>query len=119
MKFGALAVVDADGDISVEALAKALRITKSELALAVGLGSGAIDGKDPLHASSTQRRLRQTCEILKRIEPWAGSISAAWSWYRSYPIASLGDLTAEALVSRGRAEDALLYLSQIGEGGYA
>lgn len=119
MNFEIREVVDADGYISADALPKALHITKSEFARAIGLSQSAIVRKDRLHAVSTQQRLRQAFEILKRIEPWTGSISAAWSWYRSYPIAPLGDLTAEELVSRGRADDVRAYLSHIAEGGYA
>ena len=112
-------VVDHEGFIVTDALLNELHITKREFAHAIGLSHHAIIRKDRLHAVSTQQRLRQTFEILKRIEPWAGSTSAAWSWYRTYPIASLGDLTPEELVSQGRADDVRAYLSLIAEGGYA
>ena len=112
-------VVDREGFIMADALLDELHITKREFAHAIGLSHNAIIRKDRLHAVSTQQRLRQTFEILKRIEPWAGSTSAAWSWYRTYPIAALGDLTAEELVSQGRADDVRAYLSLIAEGGYA
>ncbi|WP_035576513.1 hypothetical protein [Halomonas sp. TG39a] len=111
--------VDNEGFIITDALLDELHITKREFAHAIGLSHNAIIRKDRLHAVSTQQRLRQAMEILKRIEPWAGSISAAWSWYRSYPIAPLGDFTAEELVSHGRADDVRAYLSHIAEGGYA
>ncbi|ASK17896.1 MULTISPECIES: XRE family transcriptional regulator [Halomonas] len=112
-------VVDHEGFIMAEALLNELHITKREFAHAIGLSHSAIIRKDRLHAVSTQQRLRQTMEILKRIEPWAGSISGAWSWYRTYPIPPLGDLTAEELVSHGRADDVRAYISHIAEGGYA
>ncbi len=112
-------VVDTEGFIAADALLDELHITKREFAYAIGLRYSAIIRKDRLHSVSTQQRLRQAMEILKRIEPWAGSISSAWSWYRTYPIAPLGDLTAEELVSRGRADDVRAYLSHIAEGGYA
>ena len=92
---------DTEGYIAADALVDELHITKREFAIAVGLSHSAIIRKDRLHALPTQQRLRQTIEILTRIAPWAGSISAAWSWYRTYPIAPLGDLTAEELVSHG------------------
>lgn len=110
---------DTEGYIAADALVDELHITKREFAIAVGLSHSAIIRKDRLHALPTQQRLRQTIEILTRIAPWAGSISAAWSWYRTYPIAPLGDLTAEELVSHGRANDVRAYLSHIAEGGYA
>lgn len=112
-------VVDKQGFIATDALLDELHITKKEFASAIGLSHDAIIRKDRLHTVATQQRLRQAMEILKRIEPWAGSMSAAWSWYRTYPIASFGDLTAEDLVARGRADDVRAYLSHIAEGGYA
>ncbi|MCA0973978.1 XRE family transcriptional regulator [Halomonas denitrificans] len=119
MSFEIREAMNAEGYISADALPKALHITKSEFARAIGLSQSAIVRKERLQAVSTQQRLRQAYEILKRIEPWAGSISAAWSWFRSYPIAALGDMTAEELVRRGRADDVRAYLSHIAEGGYA
>lgn len=112
-------VMDREGYIATDSLLDELHITKREFAHAIGLSHNAIIRKDRLRAVSTQQRLRQALEILKRIEPWAGSISVAWSWYRTYPIAPLGDLTAEELVSQGRADDVRAYLSHIAEGGYA
>jgi len=112
-------VVDHEGFIAADALMEELHITKREFAHAIGLSYSAIIRQERLRSVSTQQRLRQAMEILKRIEPWAGSISAAWSWYRTYPIAPLGDLTAEELVSRGQADDVRAYLSHIAEGGYA
>ncbi len=96
-----------------------LHITKKEFAGAVGLSHDAIVRKERLHSVVTQQRLRQVTEVLLRIEPWAGSLGAAWSWYRSYPISPLGGLTAEELVARGRADDLRTYLTHIAEGGYA
>lgn len=111
--------IDNQGFIAIEGLLSELHITKKEFASALGLSHDAVIRKDRLHTVATQQRLRQAMEILKRIEPWAGSMSAAWSWYRTYPVASLGDLTAEELVARGRADDVRAYLTHIAEGGYA
>nr|WP_298414590.1 XRE family transcriptional regulator [uncultured Halomonas sp.] len=110
---------DKSGYIMADVLVKKLHITKKELAGAVGLSSDAIVRQDRLRAVATQQRLRQTTEILQRIQPWAGSLGAAWSWYRAYPIASLGGLTAEELVVDSRADDVRAYLTHIAEGGYA
>ncbi|QTF93849.1 XRE family transcriptional regulator [Halomonas sp. BM-2019] len=112
-------IVDQEGLLAADALVAELRITKRELAQALGLSHAALIRKDRLRSVTTQQRLRQTVEILKRIETWAGSLSAAWSWYRAYPIAALGDLTAEELVAQGRADDVRAYLAHIAEGGYA
>jgi hypothetical protein len=119
MNIELLDVIEPDGYIVPDALVAELHITKKEFAAAIGLRQEAIIRKDRRESVATQQRLRQAVEILKRIEPWAGSLSAAWSWYRSYPIAPLGGLTAEDLVSHGRANEVREYLSHIAEGGYA
>lgn len=111
--------MDHEGYIVPNALLNELHITQQEFARAIGLSLSALSHSDRLRAASTQQWLRQVMEILQRIEPWARSLSGAWSWYRTYPLAPLGDLTAEELVSRGRADDVRTYLSHIAEGGYA
>lgn len=109
-------VVDKDGVI---ALLAELHLTTTELANALGLSPEALLNHEHLYASATQQRLSEAIEILRCIEPWAGSISSAWSWYRTHAIAAFGGLTAESLVACGRAEDVKTYLSHISEGGYA
>ncbi|WP_346797985.1 XRE family transcriptional regulator [Halomonas sp. Bachu 37] len=112
-------VMERQGYLAPNALVAELHITKKEFASAIGLRHDAIIRRDRLTSVATQQRLRQATEILKRIEPWAGSLSVAWSWYRSYPIAPLGGLTAEDLLSQGRADEVREYLSHIAEDGYA
>jgi hypothetical protein len=46
-------------------------------------------------------------------------VQQAFAWYRSQPLPSFGDQTAEDLVRAGRAEHVLSYLSRIASGGYA
>lgn len=58
-------------------------------------------------------------EIFDRLVAWAGSKELAGDWYLNYPIAALGGLTPEQLVSKGRVEDLVSYLKHIDEGGYA
>jgi hypothetical protein len=58
-------------------------------------------------------------EIINRVSPWAGSVGGAFAWYRSQPLPSFGDKTAEDLVKEGRAQAVKDYLSRIAEGGYA
>lgn len=111
--------MDHEGYIVPNALLNELHITQQEFARAIGLSLSALSHSDRLRAASTQQRLRHIVQILQRIEPWAGSASCAWSWYRAYPLAPLGGLTAEQLVSRGRADDVRTYLFHIAEGGYA
>lgn len=112
-------VTDLRGYIVPEPLAEKLHITSEEFAIAVGIRHEALISKRRRESVATQQRLRQLLEILKRIEPWAGSLSAAWSWYRAYPITPLGGLTAEELVSHDRADEVREYLLHIAEGGHA
>jgi hypothetical protein len=58
-------------------------------------------------------------KILDQIASWAGSRAAARAWYQSYPIASLGGMTAHQLVTQGRTREVLAYLAHIRQGGYA
>ncbi len=68
---------------------------------------------------SEEEREKLTQTILDLVEPWAGSRTAAWTWYRTYTISALGGLTAEQLIMRGRVNDVIAYLTHIRQGGYA
>ncbi len=50
---------------------------------------------------------------------WSLIVGRAFSWFRSQPLASFGDKTAEDLVKEGRAQAVKEYLSRVAEGGYA
>lgn len=105
--------------ISPDRLATALRTTKAELAFMTGLSRDAVSKTARIRQRSTQARMREVVEILNRVAGWAGSSMAAYAWYRSQPIPSLGDKTAEELVREGRAELVRRYLARIADGGYA
>src|SRR5690606_1859082 len=87
-------VISTEGLVSTDRLADRLHITKQELATATGLSKDAVTKTARANSSSTQRRLRETVEIINRILPWAGSLTGAFAWYRSQPLPSLGDKTA-------------------------
>ncbi len=112
-------VISANGTIQTAPLAQRLHITKVELANAIGLSKDAVTKKIRLTSKATQSRLRETVEIINRISTWSGSVQAAFAWYRSQPIPSFGDKTAEDLVKEGRGEAVRAYLARITEGGYA
>lgn len=63
--------------------------------------------------------VQEAKDIIRQVKPWAGSESAAWAWYRSTEIPSLGDLTPENLVSRGCGADVRAYLDHLNSGGYS
>lgn len=85
-----------DGLVDADRLTDLLHITRSELAIALGLSRGAV--------SKSAR---------------VGSPQQAFAWYRSQTLPALGDQTAEALVKEGRAEDVKRHLDRITMGGYA
>ena len=108
-----------DGRFAPGRIATALRTTLDEVARTVGLGRDAVMRQDRIASPKTQKRLREMVEILNRVEPRFGSALIAYAWYRSQPLPSFGDMTAEDLVRAGRANDVRGYLSRIAVGGYA
>lgn len=112
-------VLDPDGAVAPDRLTQKLHISKLELALALGLSRDAVSKTARLKSRATQARLRDVLEIMNRVLPWAGTVPQAFAWYRSQPLASFGDRTAEDLVKEGRAEAVKSYLSRIAVGGYA
>ena len=94
-------VSDANG-VSVDRLSATLHITKSELAITSGLS-----------------RLLEMSEIIDQVLIWAGSTLTAYAWYRSQPLPSFGDATAEELVRQGQGERVRAYLGRIADGGFA
>lgn len=112
-------VVQANGTMEASRLSARLRVTKFELAAATGLSRDSVSKAARMQAPATQGRLRDVTEIITRVLPWAGSVAQAFAWYRSQPLPSFGDQTAEDLVKAGRAEDVKPYLSRIAVGGYA
>ena len=107
------------GLVAADRLSALLRITRAELALAAGVSRDAVAKASRVGTPATQSRLRDMVEILNRVRAWAGSPQQAFAWYRSQPISSFGDQTAEALVKEGRAEAVKRYLDRITVGGYA
>ena len=112
-------VTTAENMVSPTALASRLRITKIELAVALGLSRDAVSKKARSDAYKAQSRLRDMVEIINRVLPWTGNELAAFAWYRSQSLPSFGDKTAKDLVGEGRGEAVKAYLSRIAEGGYA
>jgi hypothetical protein len=114
-----LSEVTGEKGVSPDRLSAALHITKSELALAAGLSRDAVSKAARSQSGVTQARLREVSEIINRVIPWAGSELAAYAWYRSQPLPSFGDATAEELVRQGLGEKVRAYLGRIAAGGFA
>jgi len=112
-------MIGIDGFVHTDRLTDELRITKIELARTTGLSRDAVSKSARMKTPATQARLRDVVEIIYRTLPWAGSVQQAFAWYRSQPLSSFGDQTAEDLVKEGRAEAVKNYLSRIAVGGYA
>lgn len=114
-----VAAVTPQGQLEPQALVDVLRISQTELAQTLGLSRESVSKRSRVTSPAVQRRLREITEILNRVLPWAGSELAAYAWYRSQPLPSFGDMTAEELVRQDRANDVRAYLSRIAVGGYA
>lgn len=112
-------VIGQDGQVETGRLIHELKITKTELAIALGLSRDSVSKTSRLKSRATQTRLRDVAEIINRVLPWAGSVPQAFAWYRAQPVSSFGDRTPEDLVKEGRAEAVKTYLSRIAVGGYA
>jgi hypothetical protein len=104
------------GLIAADRLSDLLHITRAELATALGLSRDAISKSTRVGSPATQARLRDVVEIINRARGWAGSPQQAFAWYRSQPLPSFGDQTAEALVKEGRAEAVKRHLDRIAVG---
>ena len=109
----------ADGSIDHRMLAYALRISEIELLVSVGAinGTGVCDAD--MAPAVQGARMKAFLRILEQVESWAGGPQAAYKWYCSEPIASLGGKTAGKLVREGRADAVEHWLKRIGDGGYA
>jgi hypothetical protein len=112
-------VISDDGFVAANALAKALHITQNDLADVTGLSRDSVSKRARLHGRATQARLRDTVEIINRVAVWSGGEGRAFAWFRSQPLPSFGDKTAEDLVKDGQADAVKAYLSRIADGGYA
>jgi len=108
-----------DGLIAADRLSALLHITRAELAATLGLTRDAVTREARARAPATQARLRDMVEIINRVRGLAGTPGQAFAWYRSQPLASFGDQTAEALVKEGRAEAVKRDRGRIAVGGYA
>lgn len=108
-----LSEVSDEHGVSPGRLSAALRITMSELAAVSGLPPHAF-----ARGITEQTRLAEMCGIIDRAVPWAGSVQAAYAWYRSQALPSFGDATAEELVRHGYSHRVQCYLDRTAAAGF-
>lgn len=111
--------IDSEGVVHPKNIANYFHTTLKEVAELTGLSIDAVSKKTRVNSVNSQKRLRDMVMIINRITPWCGTTFQAYAWYRSEPIPSFGDLTAQALVRQGRADTVMRYLDRIADGGYA
>jgi hypothetical protein len=107
------------GQFSPPRVAAALRTTREELAMSVGLGRDAVMRPERIASVRTQQRLRQLVEILNRLEPRFGSVLIAYAWYRSEPLPGFDGRTAMQLVRDGHADAVMDYIDAVDAGVHA
>lgn len=112
-------VISDEGVVLAGTLAKVLHITQSDLAEVTGLSVDSVSKSARVKSRSTQARLRDTVDIINRVAQWSGGVGRAFAWFRSQPLPSFGDKTAEELVKAGHADAVKHYLARIAAGGYA
>jgi hypothetical protein len=62
-------------------------------------------------SQGVQRFLRDALKVIKAASELSGDVTRALFWYRNEPLSPFGYKTAEQLVSEGRTEDLLRYLT--------
>jgi hypothetical protein len=101
-------------------IAGALRTTKAEIAVTLGLSQDALSRTTRVHSRKTQTRLREMLEILRRVEQYTGSPPlVAYAWFRSETLPGFAGKTPDQLVREGRASHLHAYLNRVMAGGYA
>lgn len=108
-----------DNMVRPDQLVAILKLSKLDIAPALGLSRDALSKTVRQNSPKTQSRLREVVEILNRVLPWAGTPVKAWAWYRSESLPGFGDMTAEQLVKDGMGDAVRRYLDEIAIGGYA
>lgn len=75
--------------------------------------------RDRIRSPGAQRRLRETVEIVNKVEPRFGSALIAYAWFCSEPLPGLGGQTAMNLVRNDQADRVLDYIDAVDAGVYA
>ncbi len=68
------------------------------------------------HSRGVQEYLWQALRVIEAGMDLSGDVNSALLWYRTEPIAAFGHRTAETLVSEGRTDDVVQYVSSLRAG---
>lgn len=67
-------------------------------------------------SDSVQKLLRDALRIIRAATDISGNVQRALFWYRNEPLPTFDYKTAEQLVSEGRTEDLLRYVTSLESG---
>ena len=113
-------VIDLEGRINPRLIAETYHLNVGEVSVLSGLPKSTLERRARAFGKRSQMRLRQMMSVMSRAESLTeGNRMRAYAWYRSTPIPSLGNLTAQELVAQGKGEAVMSYLNRLAEGGYA
>ncbi|MBS0614135.1 MAG: DUF2384 domain-containing protein [Proteobacteria bacterium] len=112
-------LLDERGRAAVDRVAEAFGMSKTQLALMLGLSRESLYKAKRAEAEKTQTRVREMLEVIARVMSWAGGQQQAMAWYRAQPIAAFGNRTAESLVKQGKAATVRDYLDFLAQGNFA
>ena len=112
-------IVDKEGFISIESIADKFHVSVKDIADSTGLNDLSLETKSLCQTELVQKRLREVVDIIDKIIPWCENFKNAYSWYRSEPLPSFGQLTAMELVKQGKVYAVIQYLDRIDRGGFS
>lgn len=114
-----IGLLDERGAVNVDDVARALSMSKAQLADTAGLAREVLQKASRRDSPKAQGRVREMLEIINLVQGWAGGAAQAMAWYRAEPIPAFGGRTAEALVKSGNATAVRDYVDHLATGGYA
>ncbi|BCQ28723.1 DUF2384 domain-containing protein (plasmid) [Caballeronia sp. NK8] len=100
--------------VSARRFGEALRIDLQTLAQQAHVHRNTIS-RQPA-SESVQRFLRDALRVIRAATDISGDVTKALFWYRNEPLPVFNYKTAEELVSEGRADDVLRYVSSLEAG---
>jgi len=89
--------------IDLQTLAEQARVHRNTITRAPG-------------SRGVQNHLREALRVIKAATDLNGDLARALFWYRNEPLSAFGYKTAEQLLSEGRTEDLLRFLSSLEAG---